>query len=86
MAGAVWRTGDLSEMSREVEYRRYAAALVDLAKRAATAADKARLLVMAEAWLALAGNIARLTKRRRPSERMQYPRFGGPPEPDQPSG
>ena len=50
-------------MSREVEYRRYAAALLDLSKRAADAADKVRLLVIADAWLKLADRIVRLPDR-----------------------
>jgi hypothetical protein len=36
-------------ISREAEYRCYAAAFLDLAKRAGNAADKYRVLVMAEA-------------------------------------
>ena len=46
-------------MSSEVEYRRYAAALLDLARRAVGAADKFRLLVLAQAWLKMAENIKR---------------------------
>jgi len=46
-------------MSREVEYRRYAAALLDLAKRAGDAADKFRLVIMADAWVKLADKIGR---------------------------
>jgi hypothetical protein len=51
-------------MSKEIEYRRYAAALAELATRAASAADKFRLLVMAEAWLKLANKIGLMTKQR----------------------
>jgi hypothetical protein len=57
-------------MSLEFEYRRLAAACLDLAKRAAHA-DKTRLLLIAEAWLNLAGRVAR--KLCQPPKR----RFGG---------
>jgi hypothetical protein len=59
-------------MSKDVEYRRYAAALLDIAARTASAADKFRLLVMAQAWFRLADKFARVTKRHR---------AGGPPLP-----
>lgn len=49
-------------MDRDVEYRRHAAALLDLAKRAGHNADKFRLLVMAEAWLTLADKIATMRR------------------------
>jgi hypothetical protein len=82
VAGAFWRTGDLSDMSSEVEYRRYAAALLDLAKRSASAADKLRLLVMAQAWLTLDGKIARPTKRRpTETERQLGSANSGPDQP-----
>jgi hypothetical protein len=51
------RTGP--EMSLEFEYRRLAAACLDLSKRAAVLADRTRLLAIAEAWLDLAGRVAR---------------------------
>ena len=41
------------------EYRRLAAASLDLAQRAAALADKMRLLVIAEAWLDLADRVAK---------------------------
>jgi hypothetical protein len=50
-------------MSSESEYRRWAAASLDLAKRAAALADKTRLLVIAEAWLDLADRIGRAQRR-----------------------
>jgi hypothetical protein len=62
--------GDLDLMSaesKEAEYRRYAGSLIDLASRAASIADKFRLLVMAHDWLKLADKMARLTRRRRTS-------------------
>lgn len=46
-------------MSSEFEYRRVAAACLDLAKRAAVFTDKTRLLLIAEAWLNLADRVAR---------------------------
>ena len=46
------------EMSLEFEYRRLAAACLDLAKRADVLADKTRLVLIAEAWLNLAGRVA----------------------------
>jgi hypothetical protein len=46
-------------MSLEFEYRRLAAACLELAKRAAVLADKTRLLLIAEAWLSLADRVAR---------------------------
>lgn len=62
----VQANGDLDLMSakrKEAEYRRYAGALVDLASRAGTVADKFRLLAMAHDWLKLADKMARLTRR-----------------------
>jgi hypothetical protein len=50
-------------MSSEFEYRRWAAASHDLAKRAAVIADKTRIPVIAEAWLNLADRISRAHKR-----------------------
>lgn len=55
--------GDLDLMSaesKEAEYRRYAGSLIDLASRAASLADKFRLLAMAHDWLKLADKMARL--------------------------
>jgi hypothetical protein len=40
--------------NKEGEYRRNAAATVDLAHRACSTADKSRRLALAEAWLKLA--------------------------------
>jgi len=54
--------------SKEAEYRRHAGSLMALASRAATIADKFRLLVMAHDWLQLADKIARLRRRHRRSE------------------
>jgi hypothetical protein len=47
------------DMSLEFEYRRLAAACLDLAKRAAGLADKTRLVAVAEAWLDLADRVTR---------------------------
>lgn len=57
----------MSAKRKEAEYRRYAGALINLASRATTIADKFRLLVMAHDWLKLADKMARLTQRRRGS-------------------
>lgn len=54
----------MSAESKEAEYRRHAGSLIDLAARAASIADKFRLLVMAHDWLKLADKMARLTRRR----------------------
>jgi hypothetical protein len=55
--------GDLNPTDKAGDYRRSAAAAVDLAHRAASTADKRRLLAMAEAWLDLADRARRLTVR-----------------------
>jgi hypothetical protein len=47
------------QMSLKFEYRRLAAACLDLSKRAAALADKTRLLLIAEAWLDLADRVTR---------------------------
>jgi hypothetical protein len=52
------QSGLRPEMSLEFEYRRLAAACLDLAKRADVFADKTRLILIAEAWLNLAGRVA----------------------------
>jgi len=49
----VARWGSVS-LSKEAEYRRFAAALLKLANRTENLHDKSRLLAMAEAWLGLA--------------------------------
>jgi hypothetical protein len=50
-------------MSSESEYRRWAAASLDLGKRAAELTDRTRLFVIAEAWLDLADRVSRATRR-----------------------
>jgi hypothetical protein len=50
-------------MSKEDEYRKNAAATVDLVQRAASMKDKARLLAMAEAWLDLADRTHKIPHR-----------------------
>jgi hypothetical protein len=45
-------------MTKEREYRAYAAACVDLANKATKEDDKKHLLAVAEAWLALSGRLA----------------------------
>jgi hypothetical protein len=49
-------------MGKVDDYRAFAAACLDLAKGSADRADKTRLLVMAEAWLALTDRTARLVE------------------------
>jgi hypothetical protein len=41
-------------MTKEDDHRKHAADLLQMAQRAATSADKSRLLQMAESWLDLA--------------------------------
>ena len=54
---SVWfHPGELS-MSKDDDYRDYAARTMDLAQRASSPADKGRLLMMAEAWLDLADRV-----------------------------
>jgi hypothetical protein len=57
-------------MSKEVEYRKHAASLLDLAKRSTNSHDKNRLLAISEAWLKLADKLSRLTQRRKTTERL----------------
>ncbi len=59
-------------MCLEFEYRRLAAAYLDLAKRAAPA-DKTRLLFIAESWLNLAGRVARKSGKRRNGDAAEHP-------------
>ena len=51
-------------MSKEDDYRRHAADTLDLAQRANSTADKARLLIMAEAWFDLADRARKVARRR----------------------
>jgi len=50
-------------VTREDDYRRFAAQALDLACRTSNLKDKSHLLAMTEAWLNLADKIARLVKR-----------------------
>jgi hypothetical protein len=50
-------------MSSESEYRRWAAAGLDLGKRGAELADRTPLFVIAEAWLDLADRVGRASRR-----------------------
>jgi hypothetical protein len=63
-------------MSKEDEYRRHAAALLSLAKRARNDDDKRRLLVISEAWLNLADKLSRLAGRGKATERLFREIFG----------
>ena len=47
-------------MTKEREYRAYAAACVDLANKATNDYDRKHLLAMTEAWLGLADRVQRL--------------------------
>jgi hypothetical protein len=58
------------QMSKEAEYRKHAAALLDLAKRASTRHDRNRLVAISEAWLSLADKLARLARRRKTTEQL----------------
>jgi hypothetical protein len=64
-------------MTKEEDYRKNAAATVDLANRAANSADKSRLLALAENWLDLADRAAKQTRRfgprQRPDLRPEHP-------------
>jgi hypothetical protein len=53
-------------MSKEDEYRRHAANTLELAQRANSPSDKARLLVMADAWLDLADRASKVARRQVP--------------------
>jgi hypothetical protein len=49
-------------VTREDDYRRFAAQTMELASRTSDLKDKRHLLAMTEAWLNLADRIARLVK------------------------
>jgi len=57
-------------MSKEYEYRKYAASLLELAMRAASTVDQTRLLLISEAWLHLADKISVLAPRRKPADQF----------------
>jgi len=57
-------------MSNEGDYRRNAAATIQLARRAGSIADKGRLLSIAESWLDLADRAQALTRRRPPAGKL----------------
>lgn len=65
-------------MGMEEEYRQHAADSLDLANRQTTAADKSRLLLMAEAWLDMADRLARRLKRRATVEHPLVEKALGP--------
>ncbi len=58
-------------MTKEDEYRTHAAALLDLATRAANNTEKGRLLLISEAWLNLAEKVSRVAGRRHATERIR---------------
>ncbi len=51
-------------MSSEKQYRRFAAASLDLSERGTNSADKIRVLILAEAWLDLAERTTPLVRAR----------------------
>jgi hypothetical protein len=53
-------------MSKEAEYRGFAASCLQVAHNTLDTADKARLLAMAEAWVKLAERANRLAERLAP--------------------
>ena len=50
-------------MSKEAEYRAFAASCIQIARNTRDTADKARLVAMAEAWVQLAERANRLAER-----------------------
>jgi hypothetical protein len=56
-------------VSKEENYRKNAAEMIDLAVRAASTEDKSRLLALAAAWLNLADRAKRSARGRLPSPR-----------------
>jgi hypothetical protein len=60
-------------MSKETEYRRHAAHSLDLAQRASSNSDKARLLLMADAWLDLADRAHKAARRQVQKVRELHP-------------
>jgi hypothetical protein len=63
-------------MSKEDEYRRHAANTFELAQRANSPSDKARLLVMADAWLGLADRARKVARQRVQKVRELHPLLG----------
>jgi hypothetical protein len=61
--GAEAENAENNPVTREDDYRRFAAQTLDLACRTSNLKDKRHLLAMTEAWLNLADKIARLVKR-----------------------
>ena len=60
--GAETENAEKNPVTREDDYRRFAAQSLDLACRTSNLKDKRHLLAMTEAWLNLADKIARLVK------------------------
>jgi hypothetical protein len=61
--GAEHGNGKINLVSREDDYRTFAARTLELASRTSNLKDKSHLLAMAEAWLNLSDKIARLKGR-----------------------
>ena len=68
------KSGKRAIMSKEREYRAYAAACVDLANKATNDDDRKHLLAMTEAWLGLADRVQRGVLE--PTRICYIPRFG----------
>jgi hypothetical protein len=60
-------------MTKEQEYRNKAAEAVQLASRAATSGDKARLLGVAERWLNLADRVHRSAREHIGNLSLEHP-------------
>lgn len=71
-------------MGKEEDYRRDAATAIELAAKLANAADKKRLLNMAEKWLDLADHAHR-QQRRHSVKPPEHPLVRAKLGPDQPS-
>jgi hypothetical protein len=61
--GAEAGNAEKNPVTREDDYRRFAAQTLELASRTPDLKDKSHLLAMTEAWLNLADKIARLVSR-----------------------
>jgi hypothetical protein len=64
-------------MSKPDEYRGHAAGAVDLARRAATSAERARLIALAEKWLDLAEAVDARAERQARRARQAAPARNG---------
>jgi hypothetical protein len=65
--------GEYSPVTKQDDYRNNAAETVELASKASTPRDKARLLGMAEKWLDLAERVHRTTRNQIGMLRLEHP-------------